>query len=246
MKDIIKKIYCLLDSRYKEEMDRNTPEGRVIFHRLFGKGFLEGLRGKRIIEIGPKSGLDSEHLIGLEPSELVMVDLPSKGNRIHQWLPKIQDLGNACYVEANLQYMSRLKFEELGQFDLVWCTGVIYHNQEQLRLVRRLFDLCGDNGRIVLESEIPTKRKNRRQNVVEIHWPDKHLKTQNITHLPSALAMKSWLEMVGFQEVVEEDILSWKASRSRAVLTGLKTEQSVTMVVYQDSENPEWKLGDAL
>lgn len=118
MKDIIKKIYCLLDSRYKEEMDRNTPEGRVIFHRLFGKGFLEGLRGKRIIEIGPKSGLDSEHLIGLEPSELVMVDLPSKENRIHQWLPKIQDLGNARYVEADLQYMSRLKFEELGQFDL--------------------------------------------------------------------------------------------------------------------------------
>jgi hypothetical protein len=50
---------------------------------------------------GIKRCLDSEHLIGLEPSELVMVDLPSKGNRIHQWLPKILGLGNARYVEAN-------------------------------------------------------------------------------------------------------------------------------------------------
>lgn len=246
VKKIMKLLYGLLDSRYKDEMDQNTPEGRVIFHRLFRKGFLEGLKGKRIMEIGPKSGLDSEHLIGLEPSELVMVDLPSKGDRIHQWLPKIQDLGNACYVEANLQYMSRLKFEELGQFDLVWCTGVLYHNQEQLRLIRRLFDLCDLNGRIVLESEVPRRSFFRSQNAVEIHWPDKLDGTQNITHLPSALAMKSWMEMVGFTDVIEQNIFSWKSSLSRAVLTGKRANKSSPMVVYHDLKNPKWRVGDAL
>ena len=72
--------------------------------------------------------MGSEHLIGLEPSELVMVDLPSKENRIHQWLPKIQGLGNTRYAEADLQYMSRLKIEELGQFDLA---TVGYYTLEQ-------------------------------------------------------------------------------------------------------------------
>ena len=246
MKKLFRLLYGALDNRYKAEINPNTSEGRVVFRRLRARNFLDNLKGKRIIEIGPKSGLDSKHLMSLEPRELTMVDLPSKSDRVLEWLSKIQSLGNAKYIETNIQYMSQSDFEELGQYDLVWCTGVLYHNQEQLRLIRRLFDLCDLNGRIVLESEVPRRSYFRSQNAVEIHWPDKLDGTQNITHLPSALAMKSWMEMVGFTDVIEQNIFSWKSSLSRAVLTGKRANKSSPMVVYHDLKNPKWRVGDAL
>ena len=33
----------------------------------------------------------------------------------------------------------------------MWCTGVLYHNPEQLRFVRQLFDLTAPGGHLVLE-----------------------------------------------------------------------------------------------
>lgn len=45
--------------------------------------------GKRILEIGPKDGLDSKRLQSLGPKELVFVDLPEKDEENQRWLPLI-------------------------------------------------------------------------------------------------------------------------------------------------------------
>ena len=40
----------------------------------------------------------------------------------------------------------------LPAHDLVWCAGVLYHNPEQLRMVRLLYDLLEPGDVLVLES----------------------------------------------------------------------------------------------
>ena len=75
------------------------------------------LLGKRILEIGPKDGLDSIRLASLNPSELIMIDLPEKHEGNIKWLSKIR-----CphkYIEENFMYMSKQEYHALGSFDIV-------------------------------------------------------------------------------------------------------------------------------
>src|SRR4051794_19393804 len=104
-----------VDARYGEELRGE----RVVFGRLRERGYLGDLRGKRILEIGPKHGQDSALLAALEPAELVLVDLPEKAELVHSWLPTI-----ACparFVAANLLFLPPEELDSLGEFDLVWC-----------------------------------------------------------------------------------------------------------------------------
>ncbi len=53
----------------------------------------------RILEIGPKDGLDSKSLASLDPKELVMIDLPEKHEGNVKWLSEM-----SCpykYIETN-------------------------------------------------------------------------------------------------------------------------------------------------
>jgi len=197
---------------------------RVVFESLVRQGFLEQFRGKRILEVGPKHGEDSLLLAALEPSELVLVELPEKRNLVRTWLPTVQKRCPTTYVEANLLYISRQELGVLGQFELVWCLGVIYHNAEQLRLLRRLFNLTATGGTLVLESSTTRDRRLTELNVVEIHWPTPYRDTQNITHHPSRRALQSWLEMAGFTDVELRDIYSSELSWQRAVITAMRPQ----------------------
>ncbi len=82
-----------------------------------------------------------------------------------------------------------------------------YHNPEQLRFVRQLFDLIVPGGLLVLETATARRPRTRNENCAEIWFPpDKaasraaHVST-NVTHLPSAKAVMSWLQMIGFVEI---------------------------------------------
>jgi SAM-dependent methyltransferase len=191
---------------------REAGGARVVFDALRP----ELPRGARILEIGPKHGLDTRLLSTLEPSELVTIDLAEKANEIASWLPAVP---LARHVEGNVLYMSERERAELGRFDLVWCLGVLYHNAEQLRLLRRLYELTAENGLVVVESSTTRSRRLGGRNVVEVHWPERYRNVPTITHLPSRRAIASWLEMVGFADVRIRDVYSRGLGRQRAVLT---------------------------
>jgi 2-polyprenyl-3-methyl-5-hydroxy-6-metoxy-1,4-benzoquinol methylase len=230
------------DPRQLPELDGE----RVSFHWCQRRGLLADLAGKRIVEIGPKHGLDSRLLAGLEPAELVLVDLPEKTSVVREWLPEVAAACPTRYEEANLLYLSDSELRALGTFDLVWCLGVVYHNVEQLRLVRRLFDLCADGGRVVVESSTTWQRALRNRNVVELHWPEPFQGVPTITHQPSRLAVKSWLEMVGFTGVEICDVYSRTVSKRRALLTGSKAAGAAGYVSYGASGlNPAYRPGEA-
>ncbi len=95
-------------------------------------------------------------------------------------------------------------FDTVEPFDVVWCTGVLYHNPEQLRFIRQMYDLTAPGGLLVLETATARRASTRNENCVEIWYPqDKPARrgyhiSANVTHLPSAMAVHSWMQMVGF------------------------------------------------
>jgi 2-polyprenyl-3-methyl-5-hydroxy-6-metoxy-1,4-benzoquinol methylase len=187
-------------------------------------------RGGRILEIGPKHGLDTRLLATLEPRELVTIDLPEKVETVSSWLPEVPA---ARHIEANVLHLGERERAELGRFDIVWCLGVVYHNVEQLRLLRRLYEMTADNGIVVVESATTRSRIIAGRNLVELHWPEPYRGVPTITHLPTRRALASWMEMVGFAEVRIRDVYSRGLSWQRAVLTG-RRDASVTAYAGYD------------
>lgn len=208
----------------------------------------QSFRGKRILEIGPKDGLDSKRLASLEPSELVMIDLPEKRDQVAKWLTEIRCANR--YIEANFMYIPQKEYLSLGKFDLIWCTGVLYHNAEQLRLLRKLYLLLNSGGYLVLESATLRSAKALRDGCyVEIYYPQTYRDTGTITHLPTANAIKAWLQMVGFQEIhasscFEQENRDLAGQRYACICR--KTGDDESDVYYGKSGlNPEYKFGDS-
>ncbi|MBF0174504.1 MAG: methyltransferase domain-containing protein [Magnetococcales bacterium] len=197
------------------------------------------LQGQRVLEIGPKDGKDSERLASLQPETLVLMDIPANFTRnitsnaitprehIPSWFHRLQ-LPGKSYKEGNILYLPPRELDALGQFDLIWCTGVLYHNPEPLRFIKRLFNLLRPGGLLILETSLTRHPVLKNFNCVELLWPKSQqclrlgdddntlipslvtpdarqsLSIQsNVSHLPSRLAVLSWLEMTGFQDIME-------------------------------------------
>lgn len=214
---------------------------RAVFETLFLAGVLAVVPSRRVLEIGPKHGQDTRLLAGLSPAELAIVDLPDKQALIDTWWDQI-----ACpkrRVTANLLYMDAPALAELGRFALVWCTGVLYHNAEQLRLIRRLFNLCDDGGRVVIESEVIPGEDRA---LVQVCWPEGYRGVQTITHLPSREAVRIWMEMAGFRH-----IQTWNVSyppefaKRREVWTGIREPGAAPARYYRLGGMDGFELGGA-
>ncbi len=220
-----------------------------LFAELVTLAGKETFHGRRILEIGPRDGLDSLRLATLEPAELVMIDLPEKREIAASWLKRIAVPYR--YIEKNIMYMPAEEISELGSFDLIWCTGVIYHNAEQLRFLRKLHEMLAIDGYLVLESATLRGPKSLRDgSYVQIHYPRADRKTGTITHLPTAKAIKAWLEMVGFSDIRDSrcfqphnrDLIGL-----RMACIAHKTERDGAAVYYGKSGlNPDYRLGDAV
>ena len=159
----------------------------------------ETFKNKRILEIGPRDGLDTFRLETLNPEEIIIMDLKNRTEENEHWLKNLKVKNS--YIEANYMYLSNEEYIELGKFDLIWFTGVIYHNPEQLRFLYKLYNQLNNKGVLVLESSTIRDRALKNKNVVQIFYPDTFRDTETISHLPSRLAIKSWLGMVGFDKI---------------------------------------------
>ena len=217
----------------------------MVFDHLAAENGFASLTSPRILEIGPKHGEDSVLLASLAPSELLLVDLPEKRQVIDAWLPELSERVPTRLIEGNLLYLDPDEIRALGTFDLVWCLGVLYHNVEQLRLLRRLFTLCAPGGLVVIETSTTRNLLLTHRNVVEVHWPKPYRDTQTVTHLPSRRAVASWLEMVGFSDVRVVPAYSWFTGWQRAVLTGVRPEQDRPYASYSPGHGDIWPAGDA-
>lgn len=221
---------------------------RALFAELEAQVGRDGLRGKRILEIGPRDGLDSLRLAGLAPAELVMIELPEKDAVTAAWRDAI-----ACphrYIEANLMYLTAEETAGLGRFALIWCTGVLYHNAEQLRMLRKLYKLLEPGGRLVLESATLRGPKALREgSYVAIHYPETYRDTGTITHLPTAKAIHAWLAMVGFTEVAPSDCFAATnpdlVDERMACIARKSGEDDAGIYYGKSGLNPDYAFGDS-
>lgn len=201
---------------------------------------------KRLLEIGPKDGMDSRRLAGLNPAELVLIDLPEKHEQVQAWLTSLP--GPCRYIEANYMYMTAAEHAALGIFDLIWCTGVLYHNSEQLRMLRRLYTMLTPDGYLVLESATSRNPILKDGAFVEIHYPQRYRDTATITHLPTAGAIRAWLMMVGFHEI--HDSACYQPENAdligqRYACIAHKTGVDDGDIYYGGTNNPAYRLGDS-
>ncbi len=183
------------------------PYRKYLFDELINLYTKEKFYHKNILEIGPRDGDDTKRLVGLKPKKLTLIDLP-QDNRDGAWLEKIDY--NYEFIEENFLYMKTKEIEALGKFDLIYFTGIIYHNAEQLRFVQKLYELLNQNGVLVLESSTIRNIILRKLNIVQIWHPNSFRNTSTITHLPSKKAIKSWLSMVGFNKIHDSNCFKYE------------------------------------
>jgi hypothetical protein len=119
-RELLFPMHLLLKRLFNSFSPPNT-EPLMYLLELFGE--LLKIAGKeyflntRILEIGPKDGLDSKRLASCSPNELVMIDLPEKHEGNIEWIRELTCLNR--YIEENLLYMSIQDYEALGKFRLV-------------------------------------------------------------------------------------------------------------------------------
>lgn len=221
----------------------------LLFEEL--RVYLADRKLSRVLEIGPKDGLDTQRLLTLEPTRLTLIDLPRAEAANRRWLA---DLASSAieYMSANLMYSGAVA--ALPPYDLVWCTGVLYHNPEQLRMIRLLYDLLVPGGVLVLESATTRNRRLRAASCVEIVYPPsealkrRYRISANITHLPSARALAAWMEMVGFERITASTChrrVSFALARARAALIGTRPLTPRRGVYYALGQDEGYEIGRA-
>ncbi|MDA9706061.1 class I SAM-dependent methyltransferase [Acidimicrobiaceae bacterium] len=238
----------LFDKLSKSEISELLPYRKYLFDELMDEYGQEYFSNKRILEIGPKDGDDTFRLEKLNPEEIVMFDLPDKSNKTRTWIDDIKVKNQ--FFEENFLYISSQKYEQLGKFKLIWFTGVLYHNPEQLRFIQKLYDKLDDGGVLVLESATTRNLLLRNKDVVEIWFPDTYRNTQTISHLPSKGAIKSWLKMVGFTNISDSKCFNHKnfnVRNYRYACIALKGESSKPYTYYaKEEENPDYIIGRSI
>ena len=183
----------------------------------------------RILEIGPKDGQDSCRLLALKPDCLTMIELPERRASSRLWLTELAKDGYAVnYLSGDIEMFD---LAQLDPFDLIWCTGVLYHLREQYLVLCKLYAALNPGGILVLESATIRNPFLRWFNCVQVLYPFSqrvkrwyHLSAR-VTHLPSKKAIRSWLEMVGFTNIQESAChrkVSWRLAQTRAAWIATK------------------------
>ena len=192
-----------LKNNYIQTLNVRNPYRFYLFEELKQIYGHEKFKNKKILEIGPKDGEDTLRLQTLKPQSITLIDLPILKNENHhlnkfynEFLkPNLEKLNvRSKLIFANFQYMSKDDYEALGKFDLIWFTGVLYHNPEQLKLLRKLYKLLNNEGVLVLETATSRNKRLINQTAIEIEAGGQY-------HFPTKKAVMLMLDMAGFSEV---------------------------------------------
>lgn len=195
---------------------------RVVLERLLGAGWFDGwAHGSNILEIGPKHFRDSVILLKqLSPRFLQLVDRQEPTWIDVERLRPESQKGQVRFLQADILQVQPEYFSH-APWDLIVCMGVLYQNQRQMELLRRLKRGLRPGGRLLLESA--TAPLNR--NVIEVYWPRGYRNIETIRFIPSQIALRSMLEMTGFTEVEQHHIYSKYLREHRAVFTARRPEE---------------------
>lgn len=248
-------IYRCLDlpGRVLRRLRGDRRDYRVFLFEHLQKR-LGGRRPGRILEVGPRDGVDTQRLMSLGADRLILADLPHAREILEAGLAQRGILDKVELRYGNIMY-DRVLEDELP-FDVIWCTGVLYHNPEQLRMIVGLYDLLAPSGLLVLETATARRAATRDQPCVEI-WHNvpkavhraNHV-SSNVTHLPSRSAVAAWLAMTGFTDIEHSPChrqQTLSLNRNRAAFIAARPEDGATAEgAYYLHTQENYPLGRAL
>ena len=160
---------------------------KEIARELMSLGMLPAsLRGKKVLDVGCWTGGDLLILAGLG-ARVVAIDENLQTATAARRLCGL--LGCRCTIHISSLYRDRRQWQ--GQFDLVYCSGVIYHVTDPMLLLRICFAYLKPGGRLLIETKMMAGRGSAcsYSGTVEKGWN---------WYAPTYEALGRWLVDAGF------------------------------------------------
>ncbi|TCC07012.1 tRNA 5-methoxyuridine(34)/uridine 5-oxyacetic acid(34) synthase CmoB [Kosakonia quasisacchari] len=158
---------------------------------------LSDLKGRTILDVGCGSGYHlwrmvgagAQLAVGIDPTQLFLCQFEA--------VRKL--LGDDR--RAHLLPLGIEQLPALNAFDTVFSMGVLYHRRSPLEHLWQLKDQLVKEGELVLETLVVEGDEN-----TVLVPGDRYAQMRNVYFIPSALALKNWLEKCGFVDVRIADI----------------------------------------
>jgi tRNA (mo5U34)-methyltransferase len=154
----------------------------------------ETVANKRVLDVGCNAGFDTFYLSTMGASEVVGIEPVSLFYSQALFLWSLYHCPNVRFFKTGWQ---GLKDSFLGTFDLINCTGIIYHEPHPMLLVEALFDLLAPGGKLVLESHVTMDLDMKAYFVAE-----KFLGDISWYWIPSVPTLDAILRSYGFEDIV--------------------------------------------
>lgn len=162
---------------------------------LLGDHIPADLAGKRVLDVGSNAGYDAFRFAARGAT--VTACEPYAFHEQALFLESIYRTG----VDFRRLGWHDLRAETLGRYDVVHCSGVLYHELHPMALLQRLATLLGDGGRLLLGSMVlddPELSECMR------FVPGSYFGDPTWWWVPGRLALRWMLEQVGLS--VEDDV----------------------------------------
>lgn len=155
------------------------------------------LAGKRVLDIGANAGFDTFYLSTLGPSEIVGIEPIPLFYYQALMLWAMYNCPNLSFRKTRWQ---DARTTGLGQFDVVNCQGVLYHEPNPMQLIDELFELLAPGGLLVIETHISMGDDKIARFVEGSFWGD-----LSWFWLPTIPALKAMLRARGFDDFEVRD-----------------------------------------
>ena len=167
---------------------------------------LSDLRGRTILDVGCGSGYHMWRMIGAGAKFAVGID-PTQ-LFLHQFEAVRKLLGDDR--RAHLLPLGIEQLPALNAFDTVFSMGVLYHRRSPLEHLWQLKDQLVQDGELVLETLVIDGDEN-----TVLVPGDRYAQMRNVYFIPSAAALKNWLEKCGFVDVRIVDVCTTTVEEQR-------------------------------
>jgi tRNA (mo5U34)-methyltransferase len=183
------------------------------------------LKYRYVLDVGCGSGYHmwrmrgegAQFVVGIDPSDLFLCQFEA----IRHFANKDQNV--------NLLPLGIQELPKLEAFDTVFSMGVLYHRKSPMDHITQLQDQLVEGGELVLETLVIAGDEN-----AVLVPQDRYAKMRNIWFLPSAAALKLWVEKCGFEDVRIVDINDTLTGEQRS--TAWMTNESLED--YLDPKDP--------
>ncbi|MFG6653621.1 tRNA 5-methoxyuridine(34)/uridine 5-oxyacetic acid(34) synthase CmoB [Scandinavium sp. M-37] len=173
---------------------------------------LSDLTGRTILDVGCGSGYHMWRMIGAGAKLAVGIDPTQLFLCQFEAVRKL--LGND--QRAHLLPLGIEQMPVLNAFDTVFSMGVLYHRRSPLEHLWQLKDQLVSEGELVLETLVVEGDEN-----TVLVPGDRYAQMRNVYFIPSAPALKQWLEKCGFVDVriVDMNVTSTEEQRRTEWMT---------------------------